>query len=66
MDDPIQISKPTFILVPAKLKMYVSSANLIELLTFSTPSLAKPPTKEDPFNILKTLSDPASPLDLFA
>ena len=46
--------------------MDVSSANLIELLTFNTPSLAKPPTTEDPFNILKTLSDPASPISLLA
>ena len=66
MDDPIQIFKPTFILVPPKLKIDVSSASLIELLTLSTPSLAKPPTKEDPFNILKTLSEPASPISLFA
>jgi hypothetical protein len=46
----VQIFKAIFILDPAKLKIDVSSASLIELLTLSTPSLAKPPTKEDPFN----------------
>ena len=62
----VQKSKVVFILPPPKLNTVAPLASCIYELNFKAPSLPKPPTTEDPFKILKTLSDPASPMSLFA